>query len=108
MKQVSEYGRIRLGQTVHFNKLTFAPTNTKERLRHYVRVNGEIVEANEAFDVGFTGRVIDLQEVGMACWATVQHPAGGTRSLCIDTRGQDRGSFGSLRIINDCYQAKLI
>jgi hypothetical protein len=106
--EVSEYGCIRLGQLVHLNQLTYAPTNTTERLRHYVRVNGAITEANEMFDVGLTGRVIKLEEVSSGCWAHVQHPMGGTRKLHIDTRGQDRGNFGSLRVINDCYQAKLI
>lgn len=107
MKSVAAYGLIRLGQTVCLNRLEYAPNNSSERLRHFVRVDGKIEEGAPSFDVSTVGQVIKLEEVETGCWATVELKNGGLRKLHIDSRGMDRGGFGSLSIVRDCYQLEL-
>jgi hypothetical protein len=107
MKEVSCYGKISLGQTVNLNRLEFAPNNSCERLRHFKRVNGQIEDGAPSFDVSTIGKVIKLEEVETGCWATVEVKTGGVRKLHIDERGIDRGNFGSLSIIRDCYQLEI-
>lgn len=106
-KNAHEFGRIRIGQKVFWNKLEFAPSNVVGPLRHFYRIDGKVEEHTPSFDVSMIGRVIDLNEVETGCWATVELESGATRSMHIQTDGCDRGGFGSLRVLKDCFQMEI-
>jgi hypothetical protein len=106
-KTLYEYGRLRLGQTVSWNKLEYGPTNHPGRVSALTRVDGVIQSINDCFDVSAMGKVIQLEEVSTGCWVTVEFDRGATRSMHVDPDGIDRGGFGSLYVVKDSYQMEI-
>ena len=96
-KLLYEFGRLRLGQTVLWNKLEYAPTNQ----------SGRFGITTESFDVSARGKIIQIQEVSTGVWVTVEFESLATRAMHVDPDGMDRGNFGSLSVLKDSYQLEV-
>jgi hypothetical protein len=106
-KLVYEYGRLRLGQTVLWNQLEFAPTNYSGPIYEYCYIDGCRELINEMFDVNMVGKIIRMQEVSFGCLVTVELKSLATRTMNVDPDGRNRGNFGSLTVLKDSYQLEL-
>ena len=101
-RKVKQYGRLAVGQLVHYSAAVLAPTNSAQpcgcRREYY---GGPIIHPDNTISMDAIGLVTDLQSVDSGCWATVTLPQGGHLRAHIDWRGLDNGNFKSLRVLRE-------
>ncbi len=101
-KQVSAYGRIAIGQLVHYSAAVLAPTNSARPCGcKRDPGTGKIINPDNTIGFAAIGCVSGLMVTETGCMATVALQDGGALRLHINGYGQDTGGFRSLKVLHD-------
>ena len=101
-RKVKQYGRLAVGQLVHYSAAVLAPTNSAQPcgcMRD--KTTGKIINPDNTIGLSVHGLVTDMLVTESGCTATITLPCGGQIHPHVNHYGQGVGSFKSLRVLRE-------
>ena len=101
-RKVKQYGRLAVGQLVHYSAAVLAPTNSAQPCGcRRDGPGGPIIHPDNTVGFHAVGKVAELLVTESGAWASIVLPCGGQIRPHVNHYGQGVGSFKSLRVLRE-------